>query len=96
VVDAVAHADVAKQFGVAGYPTLRYFKENEVQVMDGASAGRTSDEVRHPHSTMGSWVSLGVAVSFTIALRALPFPSDGRVGHEDGPGSRPHRPPGDR
>jgi len=45
-VDAVRHPEMAKAYGVAGYPTLRYFKENEVQVMDGASAGRTADEVR--------------------------------------------------
>ena len=41
----MAYPDLAKLYGVAGYPTLRYFKDKEVQVMDGANAGRTADEV---------------------------------------------------
>mmetsp|Transcript_34941 Transcript_34941/g.71302 ORF Transcript_34941/g.71302 Transcript_34941/m.71302 type:complete len:437 (+) Transcript_34941:80-1390(+) len=44
-VDGSKHEDLAKRYGVQGYPTLRYFKEREVQVMDAANSGGTAEDI---------------------------------------------------
>mmetsp|Transcript_60363 Transcript_60363/g.136442 ORF Transcript_60363/g.136442 Transcript_60363/m.136442 type:complete len:452 (+) Transcript_60363:86-1441(+) len=44
-VDAEKYARLAQRFGVTEYPSLRYFKTNEPQVLDASEAGRTWEEI---------------------------------------------------
>lgn len=44
-VDGSENEELAKKYGIQGYPTLRYFKEREVQVMDATNSGRSADEI---------------------------------------------------
>jgi protein disulfide-isomerase-like protein len=44
-LDASKYEDTAKKFHVEGYPSLRYFKDNEVQSIAASDVGHTSKEV---------------------------------------------------
>jgi len=44
-VDATKEIELAKKYGVDGYPSLRFFKENEKLPVNGEQAGRTAEEL---------------------------------------------------
>jgi len=71
-VDATVHADLAKRFGVRGYPTLKFFKNGQPQDYTG---GRTAD-------TITSWIAKRTgppAVSLDTVEAANQLAKDNKV-----------------
>jgi protein disulfide-isomerase-like protein len=44
-IDAESHSDIAEKYGVNGFPSFRYFKENEPQVVDGSDIEREAEAI---------------------------------------------------